>query len=367
MRAVLSPIVEAAIDQNVTPGAVILGSERGGICFHEAFGRLAENGAKTKLDTIYDAASITKAIVTSCLLMTLVAEQRIRLDTRVGTVLPELSGPLKDQIRLRHLLGHGSGLPAHLHFFERIWAGDLMAKATPWDALVTMAGAEPLTSKPGSQATYSDLGYMLLARLIETLVGCRLNQAFEQRIGSLLGLRDSQFIQGGAMHPALVRIAPTGKGPTGNGGERAMIHGQVHDDNARSAGGVSGHAGLFTTALDLARVAQALIDAYQGKPSFVPEAVVREFWTTAGAPGTTWRMGFDTPSETPGLSHSGDHWPASGVGHLGFTGTSLWIAPQQDRFVIILTNRTYYSWEPSGIKALRRALMHAIGDALTWH
>ncbi len=369
MRAVLAPIVEEAINRRVTPGAVVLVSQGGIIRFHEAFGRLSESGAETAPDTIYDAASITKAAVTSCLLMTLLAEQRIYLNTLVGPLLPELVGAHKDQIELRHLMGHASGLPAHLHFFERIWGGDWMTQDTPhpWDALVAMAGAEPLASEPGTQTTYSDLGYILLARLIETLVGTRLDQAFAQRVASPLGLRDSQFIPLGTSHPSQTRIAPTGMGPTGTAKEKAMIHGRVHDDNARSAGGISGHAGLFTTASDLARLAQALIDAYQGKPSFVPRAVVREFWTTSGAPGTTWRMGFDTPSKTPGLSHAGDHWPASGVGHLGFTGTSVWIAPEQNRFVIILTNRTYYSWEPAGIKALRRALMHAIGGALTWH
>ncbi|MCP4449444.1 MAG: beta-lactamase family protein [Myxococcales bacterium] len=360
----LAPIIADAIARKVTPGAVVLVSDGGEVCFHHAFGRLSEDGPSTAPDTIYDAASITKA-ATSALLMTLVAEGKIDLDTRVAPLLPELHGPGKDQIEVRHLMGHASGLPAHVHFFDRIWACDLAGAEQPWDAIATMAGAEPLAYETGTKTIYSDLGYILLARLIETLTRQRLDVAFADRIAGPLGLEDTQFInQNGPGHPAPQRIAPTGEAPTGVGGKRGMVHAQVHDDNARSSGGVSGHAGLFTTAPDLARFAQALCDAYQGRESFVPQEVVRRFWTTAGAPETSWRMGFDTPSSTPGISHAGDHWPPSGVGHLGFTGTAMWLAPAHNRFVIILANRTYYSWEPSGIKGLRRALMHAIGDAL---
>ena len=363
--ALLAPIVADAIARKVTPGAVVLVSDAGEICFHHAFGRISEDGPETRLDTIYDAASITKAAVTSALLMTLVAEGAIDLSSRVAKHLPELSGPGKECIELRHLLGHASGLPAHVHFFDRIWSGDLAGADNRWDALTVMAGAEPLSYETGTQTIYSDLGYILLARLIENLTGMRLDAAFEKRIAGPLGLTDTHFVDlDGPGHPIAHRIAPTGEGPTGTPNERAMVHARVHDDNARAGGGISGHAGLFTTARDLARFAQALCDAHAGKPSFVPEAVVKRFWTTAGAPETSWRMGFDTPSGEPGASHAGDHWPASGVGHLGFTGTAMWLAPLHNRFVIILTNRTYYSWEPSGIKSLRRALMHAIGEAL---
>ncbi len=342
----------------------MLVSDGGQTCFHHAFGWLSEDGPPTQLDTIYDAASITKAAVTSALLMTLVSEERIGLDSKVAPLLPELTGPQKEHIELRHLMGHASGLPAHVHFFDRIWSGDLAGRATPWEALTTMAGAEPLAYETGTKTIYSDLGYILLARLIERLTGKRLDDAFAERIAGPLAMKDTHFVDlNGPPHPNPERVAPTGDGPTSSG-ERAMVHAQVHDDNARSGGGISGHAGLFTTAPDLARFAQALCDAYQDRPSFVPGEVVRQFWTTSAAPETSWRMGFDTPSNTPGISHSGDHWPATGVGHLGFTGTAMWLAPKHNRFVIILTNRTYYSWEPSGIKAMRRSLMHAIGEAL---
>tara|TARA_R110002096_G_scaffold16898_15_gene58231 strand:- start:6269 stop:7414 length:1146 start_codon:yes stop_codon:yes gene_type:complete len=361
----LTPIVADAIARKVAPGAVVLVSNAGQTQLHHAFGQVSEGGPATQLDTIYDAASVTKAVATSALFMTLVAEGAIALDSKVASHLPELAGPGKEHIELRHLLGHASGLPAHVHFFDQIWAGEMGGASSSWQALANMAGAEPLAYKTGTQTIYSDLGYILLARLIERLTGKRLEQAFAERVAGPLGLGDTQFVDlaAGAVHPQPDRVAPSGEGPDGSGG-RVMLHGQVHDDNARSGGGISGHAGLFTTASDLACFAQALCDAYQDRPSVVPGEVVRQFWTTAAAPKTSWRMGFDTPSSTPGVSHAGDHWPASGVGHLGFTGTAMWLAPKQNRFVIILTNRTYYSWEPAGIKALRRSLMHAICEAL---
>ncbi len=364
VRTLLAPLIADAIARKVTPGAVVLVSDAGQIRVHEAFGTTSEDASPTRTDTIYDAASVTKAMATSAILMTLVDDGAIGLEDPVQPHLPELAGPGKESIQLRHLLGHASGLPAHRHFFERIWSGDLAGAPTPWDALVSMAGAEPLAYATGSKTVYSDLGYILLARLVERLTSKRFHETFDERIAARLELADTRFVDlGGAPHPTPERVAPAGEGPTATG-DRAQLCAQVHDDNCRSGGGISGHAGLFTTAADLARFAQALCDAYQGRPSFVTQAVVRRFWTTAAAEETSWRMGFDTPSPIPGASHSGDNWPATGVGHLGFTGTALWLAPEQNRFVIILTNRTYYSWDPPGIKALRRALMDAISAAL---
>ena len=364
MRELLEPIVSEAMAQRVTPGAVVLVSDQGRIVCHEAFGQSAgpeHTPFPVELDTIYDAASVTKAAVTSCLLMTLVAEGKIALDTKVAPWLPQLQGAGKGAIELRHLLGHSSGFPAHLHYFDRIWSGDLGGAATPRDALVQMAGAEPLSYPTGTQSIYSDLGYILLGRLIEELSGTELSTLFARRISGPLGMVDSGFVdlQDAAAHPQLARVAPSEDYP-----DRGLLHGQVHDDNANAGGGICGHAGLFTTAADLALLAQELLDAGRGHSDIFDGQVVREFWSRAAAPETTWRMGWDTPSATPGVSHVGELWPRSGVGHLGFTGTAMWLAPQHDRFVIILSNRVYYAWDKTGIKGLRRALFDAITRAL---
>ena len=364
MRALLTPIVDDAIRRQVTPGAVILVADQGEIQCLEAFGHSADPcdlGRPVQTDTIYDAASLTKSAVTSCLLMTLVAEGRISLETRVRGLLPELSGPGVEEITLRHLMGHGSGLPAHQLFYERIRGGERAGTGNVRDALATMAGHTPLAYTTGSQTIYSDLGYILLARLIENLSGQRLDALFEQRIAGPLGMVDSGFVVlvPPCPHPHIDRVAPTKQIDT-----RQLLRAEVHDDNAHSGGGISGHAGLFSTAADLARLAQSLCKAYQGQSSLFAKEVVQRFWTTSAAPATSWRMGWDTASDVPGVSHAGDHWPASGVGHLGYTGTAWWLAPRDQRFVIILTNRVYYSCEKEGIKALRRALMHAITSAL---
>lgn len=370
MRALLQPILDDAIARHVTPGAVILVSDRGRIACHEAFGASADakhQGVSVQRDTIYDAASLTKAAVTSCLLMTLVDEGKISLSSKVYSILPSLRGPGKDAITLCHLMGHASGLPAHVHYYDRIWSGDYAGAANPRDALVTMAGAEVLSYASGTQSVYSDLGYILLGRLIEVLCGTSLETAFAERIATPLAMVDSQFVnlQSEAIHPKLSRVAPSQFYPS-----RGLLRGQVHDDNAHAGGGVCGHAGLFTTSADLARLAQALLDAYAGKSSLFAGPVVREFWSRKAAPSSSWRMGWDTPSTVPGVSHTGDHWPASSVGHLGFTGTAMWLAPEQDRFVIMLSNRVYYAWqkdyiwEKSGIKSLRRAVFDAIARAL---
>ncbi len=257
--------------------------------------------------------------------MTLVSDGRLTLETPVLPLLPELRGPAeKAKIRLRHLLGHASGLPAHIHFYEQIRAGERAGTDTVRDALATMAARTPLAYQVGSQTIYSDLGYILLARLIENLTAQRLDTVFSERVA----------------------------GPP------------RHDDNCHAGGGISGHAGLFTTASDLARLALTLCRAYSGTQDFVSSEVLRSFWSTAGAGATSFRMGWDTPSEVPGVSHAGDHWPASGVGHLGYTGTAWWLAPRAGRVVIILTNRVYHSCEKDGIKALRRACMQAIVGAL---
>jgi len=360
IHAQVAPLFAAAFAQKVTPGAVLLVSEKGRIVFHEAFGYLLEDGPKTQVDSVYDMASITKAACTTALLLRSVARGDLSLESKAARWLPELQGAGKEHITVQHLLGHASGLPAHCNFFARIWEGERLG--TPWETLVKMAGAEPLAHAPGTQAVYSDLGFILLGRLLEICTQSSLQEAFSTHIAQPLGLQNSGF---GALQRSLENVAPSGDGPCPDG-SRGMLHGVVHDDNTRAGGGVSGHAGLFSNAKDLARLAQSWCDAMEGKTSIFSADCLQEFWTRSAAPNTTWRMGFDTPSSQTGVSASGDRWPASGVGHMGFTGTSLWLAPKHNRFVILLTNRTYYSWEPTGIKALRRAVMDAVSSVQGW-
>lgn len=334
---------------------VVLVSSGGRVVGVEAFGDTAaavDGGIPVTVDTIYDAASITKSAVTATLLMQLVDEGKLALDTQVAPLLPELQGDGSSAIRLQDLLGHSSGLPAHRHFFDAIWAGDSAGANNPRDALVNMAGREALEYPIGSKSVYSDLGYILLGRLIERVSDDSLESLFRDRIAIPLGMSDSGFCLD--IQAKLNRVAPSQRYP-----ERGLLQGEVHDDNANASGGVCGHAGLFTTADDLAKLAAALCESHLSG-GFVSRSVVREFWRRQASPDTSWRMGWDTPSKTPGMSQSGDHWPLSGVGHLGFTGTAWWLAPEKKQFVVILSNRVYYSWAKEGIKRVRRALMDAI-------
>jgi CubicO group peptidase (beta-lactamase class C family) len=236
-----------------------------------------------------------------------------------------------------------------------------------------MAAGTPPEAAPGARALYSDLGYVILGFAIERLTGVRQDRAVAALVTGPLGMRDTFYVDlddparppaRGPARPAEPSLSPDGRpvriAPTEVCPYRGLVHGEVHDDNAHAGGGVFGHAGLFGTAGDVARFAAAMVRAAAGQAvaGFAPE-VVRRFFRTPAAPGTTWRLGWDTPSTTPGISHAGDAWPRTGVGHLGFTGTSMWLDPERGRFAVLLTNRVHPSREHAGIREFRRAVMDA--------
>ena len=179
-----------------------------------------------------------------------------------------------------------------------------------------------------------------------------------------LGMAATHFVDLDRPHPA---PPVAGVAPTERCARRGLVWGEVHDENAHAAGGVAGHAGLFSTAGDLVRFAAAMNAAVRGEHGgagpFDPERA-RRVATTPSVPGATWRLGWDTPSPTPGVSHAGDRWPRDGFGHLAFTGCSMWLDPPRDRAVVILTNRVHPTREGSGIRELRRAVMDAVTGAL---
>jgi CubicO group peptidase (beta-lactamase class C family) len=322
-------------------------------------------------DTVYDLASLTKPMATAATLMKL----DVDLDAPVAAIVPELSaacggelGRAAERITFAQLLGHASGLPAHLEFFHRLRAGERAGAPSRREALLRMAAGTPLAHAPGERAVYSDLGYIVLGFAIERITGMRLDQAVRAHVTEPLGMRHTFYVDlddparvpaGQVVHTPgglPVRVAPTEVCPY-----RGLVHAEVHDDNAHAGGGIFGHAGLFGPAGDVARFAGAMVQAAAGQAvaGFEP-AVVRRFFTTRSAPDTTWRLGWDTPSTTPGVSHAGDAWPRTGVGHLGFTGTCMWLDPERGRFAVLLTNRVHPSRAHQGIRELRRAVMDAV-------
>ena len=310
--------------------------------------RVPDRGEPITEHTPFDIASVTKPMATVAIAMVLVAERALDLDAPVRTYLPTAS----TTGTVRQLLGHSAGCAAHVEFFRRLRAE---RPALPHQRLVELACAER-ADPPGVSATYSDLGFIQLGAVLERAGGQPLPILFDRLVAGPLALR------------ARYATSPIANAVATELDDRGLVCGVVHDENAYEGGGAFGHAGLFASIDDVARFAAAIVAAAAGQPrgGFVP-AVVEHFFTTAPLPGSTWRLGWDTPSHTPGVSQAGDRWPREhAVGHTGFTGTSLWLDLAHRRWVALLTNRvhpTRFAGTADHIKALRRAVHDAVVDA----
>lgn len=305
----------------VAPALQLVVVDRFSIAHEESAGDCAP-------DTLFDIASLTKALATTTLTMMALDEGKLALDDR-----PRV------ELTVEQLLSHSSGLPA--------WK---LLGATR-DEVMRAVAVEPLESAPGATARYSDLGFILLGATVERALGEPLDVAFARRIAAPLAAGTTYRPRDAAA------CAPT----------EGDLRGVVHDENARAMGGVAGHAGLFSTARDVARIAHALVAAWHGaRSSTVPRLVtgerVRQFWTPSTVPGSTWCLGWDRPA--PVGSSAGARWPRDGVGHLGFTGCSLWIDPPRARWVVLLTNRVHPTRDNERIKSFRPQLHDAIVEAL---
>jgi len=319
-------------------------------------------GAPCDADAIYDLASLTKPIATAAIAMTLVGAGA--LDPGAGA--RRWLAPLDERITVAHLLGHAGGLTPHVKLYERLRAGDLAGQPSPRTALVQLAATHPLDAAPGERAAYSDLGYIALGAVLEAAGGAPLERLFADRVAGPLGLDATGYVDlstpAGARAPWPAPVVATELD------DRGLVAGEVHDENAHAAGGIAGHAGLFGPVADVSRFAAAIVAAAHDEAGPLPAGAVRAFLTTAAAPDTSWRLGWDTPSDTPGVSHAGDLWPRTGAaGHLGFTGTALWLDLPNRRWIALLTNRVHPQRDrpaAAGIKDLRRAAGDAVVRAL---
>ena len=262
---------------------------------------------------------------------------------------------------LRRALAHAAGFAAHRPFFEQV-ISDGVAPAQGRERIVTLAAAEPLAYQPGTRSLYSDLGFILLGDLVERGLGGRLDVLAEKFLFAPLGLRATGFSGSAALSGR--KLAPTERCPV----RGRMLVGEVHDLNAFAMGGVAGHAGLFANAADLLQLASALCAAWRdtgpaGGSPLVPAEVLRLFWQPVGIPGSTWRLGWDGPSATGSLA--GDRLSRQAVGHLGFTGCSLWIDPERESSIVLLTNFVHpTARKDPRFRALRPALHDAALDAI---
>jgi CubicO group peptidase (beta-lactamase class C family) len=362
--AELHALIDAALERGVGSAAALSVGDAGVEVVRIALGKtrsVPDPGAPIGDTATFDVASLTKPMATAAIAMALVSEERLDLDASVQHWLPAVPD---HRITVAHLLGHAAGYPAHRTIYERIWAGDLGGAATARQALIDLASAEPLESEPGAGSTYSDLGYITLGALCEQICGARLDELFEHLVAGPLRLHGAHFVDltvPDAEHPHVATPIVA----TEIDARRGLVAGEVHDENSHAAGGITGHAGLFATIGDVARFAAAMLDLGAGhdREPF-HGAVARHFFATAAAPGSSWRLGWDTPSATAGVSHAGDLWPRTGgIGHLGFTGTSLWLDLPRHRWVALLTNRVHPSRHGAAAAAIKE-LRRAVGDTV---
>jgi CubicO group peptidase (beta-lactamase class C family) len=316
-------VVRRGITAGGYPGAAVVIGRRGAAVLQRGYGRLTwspSSPAVSADQSIYDLASLTKVVGTTTAAMILYDEGRLNLDARVSTYLPEFSGGAKDQVTVRQILTHHSGLPAG----KELWRMALSRA----EARRIVIGAE-LQCAPGSCYLYSDLGADIMGWIVEAISGQGLDRFLAERVFEPLGMTETQF------NPPIAlagRIAPTEvKPPRGY-----PLRGEVHDENAFALGGVAGHAGLFSTAADLAVFAEMMLNGgeYAGVRIVSDSTVARFTARTAG----TRALGWDTAE---GQGGSGDFLGSRAYGHTGYTGTSMWIDPDRDMFVVLLTNRVH--------------------------
>lgn len=346
-------ILRSAIDQRAFPGAAVAIAQDGKLIAHKGLGHFTYDPASPAVhaETVFDLASVTKVITTATACMLLYDRGLFKLDQPLVELLPgfaESDAGQKDtrrqQVTLRLLLAHSSGLPAYVKLFQT---------AHNKDELVEQALRVPLTASPGARAEYSDIGFILLGEALQKLCGEAFDQFCQREIFAKLNLAQTGFNPSADLKPA---IPPTEDDRTFR---HRLIQGEVNDENASVMGGVAGHAGCFASSLDVSVFAQCVL---QGGTPLVGGTTVEIFTRREDfPPGTSRTLGWDTPSQP---SQSGKYFSSRSYGHLGYTGTSLWIDPNRQLSVTLLTNRTWPDRGSQSIKQFRPAFHDAIIEAL---
>jgi beta-N-acetylhexosaminidase len=363
-------LIEKGIKEKAFPGATLAVGYRGKVAIH-AFGKLsyAADAPDVATKTMYDIASLTKVVATTTLVEKLVEGDfpvPVDLDAKIERYLPEwTAGKIPEKglqnlfrenaadlewrhkVTVRHLLTHTSGLPA----FKEYWR----TSRSKQDTLARIF-AEPLEYEPGTREVYSDLGIILLAEIIERLTGRTLDDLAKSCIFAPLGMKDTMFRPPKNLWP---RIAPT---EVDNQLRHRLVEGEVHDENAFVIGGVSGHAGVFSTAPDLAAFCQMILNGgIYAHQRILRQSTIAQFTTPQQLSGGTRTLGWAVPTEG---GSSGHYFSAHSFGHTGFTGTSIWIDPDRQLFVVLLTNRVHPTRENTKIAEVRPALHDAVMQAL---
>lgn len=349
LNAVLDSIMRAGIAGGAAPGGSLAVGRFGRIVHMAGYGRqdTAQKSAPVDENTMYDMASLTKVIATTTAAMMLEEQGQLDLDRTVASYLPEFNAPDKAAITVRMIVTHRGGLEAFAALYKEFKGRE---------QYLAQINARPLKSTPGTETVYSDWDFILTQLIIERITGMTLDKFLADKVFGPLGMTSTMYTPDSTKY--FNRIAPTEIDSTRGG----LMHGKVHDENAYAMGGVSGHAGLFSTARDLSIFAQMLLNGgqYNGVRIVKPETVAR--WTSPQSRTSSRALGWDTPSKG---SSAGNYFSARSFGHTGFTGTSLWIDPDRDLFVILLTNRVDPTRNNNKHVPLRRAVADAAQMSIT--
>ena len=343
-------LMRQAVTDKVFPGGVLLAAQSGGIRFFDAYG--AANiftGRPMTCDTVFDLASLTKPLATTLAAMKLIQQNDLSLDHSVADILPAFKNSDKADIRVAHLLAHVSGLPDYRPYYKALCAHPLSERK---DRLLGLLQNEPLIYAVGEKTLYSDLGFMLLHLLIEKITGCGLDIFVNSEIYQPLGIRDLYFvdIEKGPPDRAFAATEDCSW-------RNRVLEGVVHDENAYALGGISGHAGLFGTAEAVHALLWYLLQGFWGRAGNFPPSLLRRFFSRY--PSCERALGFDMPAETG--SSAGEYFGReTSVGHLGFTGTSFWMALDHGIIIVLLTNRIHPRRASEAIKQFRPVLHNTL-------
>jgi len=340
-------LLESAISTHAFPGAVVEVGRQHDVIWREPFGSLTylPDAPPVTEHTIYDLASLTKVIATSSLAMRAVDSGSLTLDDRVASRVPEWRGIDREHVTIRDLLAHCSGLTAYLPFFR-----DHHGRREFEHGICSL----PLEYVPRTRSIYSDLGFMLLAFILEDLAGAPVSSQFD-RLWSALGR--SEDLRFNPPREWQERTAPTELDLW----RARLLQSEVHDENTWALGGAAGHAGLFGTAGAVGAFARIVLQTLAASGALARRDTMNAFATRADVPGSSRALGWDTMRPT---SSCGTKLSPAAIGHTGFTGTSLWIDPTQDLYVVLLTNRVHPARDNNAVQRVRRDLHDAIVESL---
>ena len=339
MKDSLQSLLDRAVRDSAFPGAIAVVGRRDRVLASVSAGHLDWKDSPAPDDrTLWDMASLTKVVAMTSSMMQLVEQGKVDLDAPVQRYLPDWKGPNKEKVTVRHLITHSSGLPG--------WRAVYKEATSPEQALQIVMQTQ-LDTPPGVRMVYSDLGAILLGQIVQRVSGQRIDQYAREHVFGPLKMTDTQYLPGKSLLP---RIAPTEIDPW----RQRHIRGEVHDENAFTMGGVSGHAGLFSTAHDVTRLTQAYLNGgmLDGARIWSPETI-KLFTTVQDSTFSNRALGWETPN---GANSAGRLMRRPAFGHTGFTGTSIWVDPANDLFVVLLTNRVNPTRQNGKIGGVRQAV-----------